>query len=186
LNTAGTLAGLSFSSVVSNWRKEKMKKPKDSRKRKKATFKPYKCAIYARSASEMQTASNSTADQIRMCTEYGEKQGWQIIKESAEADIAVSGASLVKRHALRSLMEAAEKRPRVFDRVLIADMSRLARNVEDFLQVMNHFHNNGVDVMTIREGSIWPNRAQFILRGLMDEQYLFELSRKARAGRAGR
>jgi DNA invertase Pin-like site-specific DNA recombinase len=156
-----------------------MKKPKDSRKRRKATFKPYRCAIYARSALEMQTASNSTADQIRHCTEHAKKHGWKIIKESVEADVAVSGASLAKRHALRSLMAAAEKKPRPFDRVLVADMSRLARNVEVLLQIVNHFYKNGVDVITIREGFVWPeHRTAFLLWGLMDEQYLLELSKK--------
>jgi DNA invertase Pin-like site-specific DNA recombinase len=86
----------------------------------------------------LRTASNSTADQIRHCTEHAKKHAWNIIKRSVEADVAVSGASLVKRHALRSLMEAAERRPRTFDRVLIADMSRLARNIDDFRQIMNH------------------------------------------------
>jgi DNA invertase Pin-like site-specific DNA recombinase len=143
-----------------------------------------RCAIYARSASEFQTASNSTADQIRKCTEYAEKQGWKVIKESVEADIAVSGASLVRRHALRSLMEAAERRPPSFDRVLIADMSRLARNLDDLLPLMNHFHRNGVDVMTIREGCVWPeHRTLFILHGLMGDQYLSELSNRIRAGK---
>jgi DNA invertase Pin-like site-specific DNA recombinase len=160
-----------------------MKKTRDSRKRKKATSKPYKCAIYARSASDLQTASNSTADQICKCTEYAEKKGWQIIKESVEADVAVSGASRVKRRALRNLMEAADGQPRPFDRVLIADMSRLARNVDDLLQIMNHFHKNGVDVMTISEGFVWPeHRTHLILLGLMDEQYLSELSKRIRAG----
>jgi hypothetical protein len=49
---------------------------------------------------------------------------------------------------------------------------------------MSHFHQNGADVMTIREGFVWPeHRHQFILLGLMDEQYLLELSEKARARR---
>ena len=64
-------------------------------------------------------------------------------------------------------MEVAEKRPRTFDRVLIADMSRLARNLDHFLQIMNHSQKNGVDVMTIREGFIWPeHRTHLILGGL--------------------
>ena len=81
-------------------------------------------------------------------------------------------------------MEAAEKRPRAFDRVLIADMARLARNIDDLLQIMNHFQKNGVDVMTIGEGFVWPeNRFNWILAGLMDEQYLLELSKRARVKR---
>ena len=95
-----------------------MKKPKDSRNRKTATSKPYRCAVYARCATDVSKSdSNSIAEQIRSCTEHAQKQGWKISKESVEADVAVSGASLVKRHALRSLMDAAAKRPRAFDRV---------------------------------------------------------------------
>jgi DNA invertase Pin-like site-specific DNA recombinase len=158
-----------------------MKKPNDSCKRKKATSKPYRCAVYARCATDVpKSDSNSIAKQIRTCTEYAEQRQWPILKEFVGTDVAVSGASLAGRDALKSLMEAGAKQPRAFDRVLIPDMSRLARNLDALLQIMNHFHKNGVDVMSIREGFVWPaHRTQFILW----ERYLLELSKTIRAGK---
>jgi site-specific DNA recombinase len=142
-----------------------------------------RCAIYARCASSDQGAT-STENQIRRCNEYADRAGWTVVQAFVRADVAVSGTSFARRDALRSLMEAAEKRPRAFDRVLIADVARLARNLNDLLQIMNHFQKNGVGVMTIREGFVWPeHRTNWILLGLMDEQYLLELSKKARAKR---
>jgi DNA invertase Pin-like site-specific DNA recombinase len=142
-----------------------MNKPKDSRKKRKANHKPNRCAIYARCATDPTSASNSIAKQIRFCIEYAEQKQWDVVKEFVRVDLAVSGGSLARRKELRSLMEAAEKRPRTFDRVLIADMSRLARNLDHFLQIMNHFKINGVDVTTIKEGFIWPEHRTHLILG---------------------
>ena len=86
-----------------------------------------------------------------MCTEHAGKQGWKIVKELVQADVAVSGASVVGRHALTSLMATANKRPRPFDHLLIADVARLTRNSGDYMRIMNYFGVKGVDVVMISE-----------------------------------
>src|SRR5260370_28090386 len=91
---------------------------------------PVRCAIYTRCASSEQSA-DAIENQIRRCTEYAKRAGWTVLQAFVRADVAVSGTSFAKSDALRSLMEAAEKRPRAFDRVLIADMARLARHLHD-------------------------------------------------------
>ena len=68
------------------------------------------------------------------------------------ADIAVSGASLERRHMLRSLIAAAEKRPRPFNRVLIADTARLTRNMEDCLYILKHFTDHDIRIVDISQG----------------------------------
>jgi DNA invertase Pin-like site-specific DNA recombinase len=160
-----------------------MKKPNDSCKRKKATSKPYRCAIYARCATDVpKSDSNSIAKQIRICTEYAEQRRWPILKEFVGTDVAVSGTSLAGRDALKSLMEAAEKQPQAFERVLIADRSRLARQIADDLLILKYFGKNGVEVVAISEGS---PLAEIETRGMpreqIDDQYLVGLREKFRS-----
>jgi DNA invertase Pin-like site-specific DNA recombinase len=164
-----------------------MQKPNASRRRKRATPK-LRYAIYARSASDVPTsASTSIAEQIRTCTEYAEKPGWKIIKESIETDVPASGVSLAGRHALRNLILATEKQPSRFDCVLSADTSRLSRNLSDCLYILKHFEKNGVEVVEISKGLVrTEHKTQLILLGLMDEQYLLDLSKRARARRTKR
>jgi site-specific DNA recombinase len=130
-----------------------MTKPDNSRQKTKATPKLNRCAIYARCATDLKrSAPSSIAEQVRVCTEHAGKEGWKIIK--VQADVAVSGASLAGRHALNSLLASANLRPRPFDRVLIADPARLARNSADYVRILEHFGVNGVDVVTISEGLV--------------------------------
>src|SRR6266403_1805719 len=104
-----------------------------------------RCAIYARCATSEQSGS-VIENQIRRCTEYAKRNGWTIVPEFVQADVAASGTSLEERKALVSLMTAAEQHPRPFIRVLIADASRLARNLPDVLRIAKHFERNKVQV----------------------------------------
>src|SRR5260370_33002267 len=113
---------------------------------------PVRCAIYTRCASSEQSGP-AIENQIRRCTEYAERNGWTIVQEFVQADVAASGTSLEGRNALVSLMIAAEQDPRPFSRVLIADASRLARNLTDVLRIAKHFERNNVRVVSISPGS---------------------------------
>ncbi len=94
----------------------------------------------------------SIENQVFECTAYAKKHLWEIAKEFVLADIAVSGASLERRHMLRSLIAAAEKRPRPFNRVLIADTARLTRNMEDCLYILKHFTDHDIRIVDISQG----------------------------------
>lgn len=48
-------------------------------------------------------------------------------------------------------MATAEQRPRPIDHVLMADISRLTRNLADYLRILKRFGNNDVDVVAINE-----------------------------------
>ncbi|MBV0893576.1 recombinase family protein, partial [Paracoccus sp. Z118] len=50
-------------------------------------------AIYARYSTDMQSAS-SIEDQIRLCRERADREGWQIV--GTYEDAATSGASLLR------------------------------------------------------------------------------------------
>jgi DNA invertase Pin-like site-specific DNA recombinase len=94
-----------------------------------------RCAIYARYSSDLQRES-SIEDQIRKCREFAERRGWPVSEEHVCSDSAVSGATLGPRPALNELLALVSRKPRPFDRILIDDTSRLARNVADALKMV--------------------------------------------------
>jgi len=107
-------------------------------------------AIYARCASS-EGSSESIENQVFECTEYAKKKLWRIAEEFILVDIAVSGSSLVGRRMLRRLMAAAERRPRPFNRLLIADTPRLTRNMEDYLYILKHFRDHDIRIVDISQ-----------------------------------
>jgi DNA invertase Pin-like site-specific DNA recombinase len=106
-------------------------------------------AIYARCASGRPEDSNA-AEQIRACTEYAQKQGWEVAGEFVQTDIGASGVSLTGCKSLMHLLEVAQRVRRPFDCVLVADISRLGRSLDRVTKLVNAFHGCGVFVQTVR------------------------------------
>jgi site-specific DNA recombinase len=147
-----------------------------------------RCAIYARYSSDLQRET-SIADQIRKCREYADCQGWSVLQEYVRFDEAVSGASISGRNALQTLIKEAKRRPLPFDRVLVDDTSRLARNIEDALRVTEILRFQGVYVTSVSQGidSQQKSARQLLtLHGMMDEQFLVGLADKVHRGQEGR
>jgi DNA invertase Pin-like site-specific DNA recombinase len=137
-----------------------------------------RCAIYARCAASEQSAT-AIENQIRGCTEWAQRNGWTIVQEFVQADVAASGTSLEGRSALVSLMKAAEQNPRPFGRVLIADASRLARSLTDLLRISKHFERNNVQVVSVSQGpDLSDIRAFSMPLTVEDEQFLARLREK--------
>jgi DNA invertase Pin-like site-specific DNA recombinase len=112
-----------------------------------------------------------------------------VIERFVVADEEITGASLHQRKALQELLEAAKQHPRPFDRVLIDDSSRLARNLEDALRTVAILQFHGVYVTFVSQGfdSQQKTARQLLtLHGMMDEQFLQGLADKVHRGQEGR
>ena len=146
------------------------------------------CAIYARYSSDLQRPT-SIEDQIRKCRQACVKnQGWTIVEEWVVADREVSGTSLNDRDALNALKEAATRRVRPFDVILIDDTSRFGRNLGDVLKLSDWFEHYGVSLQFVSPplDSRNPNfRHLLIFKGMMDEGYSRDLAEKVRRGHEG-
>lgn len=145
-------------------------------------------AIYARYSSDLQRES-SVEDQIRKCRECAARNRWTVVEEYVRCDQAITGAALARRQGLTSLIAAAQQRPRPFDRLLVDDTSRLARNLADALRMVEvlRFHEVGVTFVTQNIDSLDKSARQLVtLNGLMDEQYLVGLAEKVHRGAEGR
>jgi site-specific DNA recombinase len=147
-----------------------------------------RCAIYARYSSDLQRES-SAEDQIRKCQGFADSRGWTVLHEYIKRDEEITGATLAARPALRFLIADAKRRPRPFDRILIDDTSRLARNLADALNMVDTFRFHGVAVTFVSQGidTLDKSARQLVtFNGMMDEQFLVGLADKVHRGQEGR
>jgi DNA invertase Pin-like site-specific DNA recombinase len=150
---------------------------------------PKKCAIYARYSCDLSRPS-SIEDQTRKCRQECQRHnGWAIAEEWVVADREVSGRSLVGRDALASLKEAAKRKVRPFDCIIIDDTSRLGRNVPDVLKLAQVFEHYGVALQFVSPplNSCDPSfHILLTFKAMMDEQYSIGLADKVWRGLEGR
>lgn len=83
------------------------------------------------------------ADQVRVCAEYADRQGWQIVERFE--DQGISGAALGNRPGVLKLQQAVFA-GRV-DAVLVTDLSRLSRSQGDLSKMIDRFVAKGIRVI---------------------------------------
>src|SRR5580700_2968975 len=137
-----------------------------------------KGVVYARFSSDLQREA-SIEDQIRLCRERIEEQGWQYLQ--AYADRGVSGATTL-RPAYQRLLEDA--RAGQFDIVVAEALDRLSRDQEDVAGLLKRLRFAGVRLFTLAEGEI--NELHIGMRGTMNALFLQDLAKKVRRGLSGR
>ena len=136
-------------------------------------------AIYARYSSDHQRDA-SIEDQLRLCAERAEREGWTVAK--SYADHAVSGGSLLLRPGIQELLSDAQAGK--FDIVLAEALDRLSRDQEDIAGVYKRLGFAGVRIITLSEGEI--NELHVGLKGTMNALQLKDLADKTRRGLRGR
>jgi site-specific DNA recombinase len=148
---------------------------------------PIRCATYARYSTDRQSPL-SIEDQLRRCREHADRQGWTLLREHAYADEALSGSG-ADRPALNRLLEAAERKPRPFDAVLVDDTSRLSRNQGDIARIFERLNFLGVRIVAVSQGIDSQQEQADVLvtvHGLVDALYVKELAKKTHRGMEGR
>ncbi|MEO1222408.1 MAG: recombinase family protein, partial [Pseudomonadota bacterium] len=138
-----------------------------------------KAAIYARYSSDLQRDA-SIEDQIRLCTERAEREGWQIA--NCYTDHAISGASMIQRPGIQQLMQdAAAGR---FQVVISEGLDRLSRDQEDIAGIYKRLQFASVCIFTVAEGEI--SNLHIGLKGTMNAIFLKDLALKIRRGLRGK
>ena len=135
-------------------------------------------ALYARYSSELQRDA-SIEDQLRLCRERAEREGWRIA--DSYSDRAISGASLI-RPGVQALMEDAQRGR--FNIVLAEALDRISRDQEEIAGVYKRLTFAGVRMVTLSEGDI--TELHIGLKGTMGALYIKDLADKTRRGLRGR
>ena len=137
-----------------------------------------RAVVYARYSSDSQRDA-SIEDQIRLCLERIEREGWHYLH--AYADRAASGASLL-RAGYQELIEGARRGE--FDVVVAEALDRLSRDQEDVAALYKRLRFAGVKLVTLAEGEI--SELHVGLKGTMNALFLKDLAEKTRRGLRGR
>ena len=137
-----------------------------------------KVAIYARFSSLMQSEA-SIEDQLRICRERAEREGW--IVTEVFSDMAISGASM-QRPGIQRLMDEASRGH--FDIIIAEALDRLSRDQADVATLFKRLSFHGVRIVTLSEGEI--SELHVGLKGTMNQLFLKDLAAKTRRGLRGR
>ena len=143
-----------------------------------------KAAIYCRYSTDKQDAG-SIADQIRVCAERAEREGWKV--GIPYVDEAISGAAIGNRPAFQTLMRDAEARR--FDVLLVMDLSRLSRSAADLNKAIDRLTFRGIRVVSTSNGYDSGRKGHKIqagFEGIMGEAFREMVRDKTYAALKGR
>jgi site-specific DNA recombinase len=118
-------------------------------------------ALYSRFSTDRQNES-SIADQVRVCTEYVERQGWKVVERFE--DQGISGAALGNRPGVLMLQEGALAGR--FDAVVVMDLSRLSRSQGDLSKMIDRLTAKGVRIIGVQDGYDSARRGHKLQAGL--------------------
>ena len=136
-----------------------------------------RAAIYARFSTDLQNA-RSAEDQLRVCRDYAERQGWQVVE--VYSDLAISGTTN-NRPGLNALLAAADARS--FDVVLAEALDRVSRNQADTAHIFQRLQFADVRLCTISESEVTELHVGML--GTMNALFVKELASKIRRGQRG-
>jgi DNA invertase Pin-like site-specific DNA recombinase len=138
-----------------------------------------KVALYARYSTDNQSVV-SIEDQFRICREHAGRERWQVI--DTYHDAAISGASVILRPGVQSLLQDAQRGK--FDIVLAEALDRVSRDQADVATLFKHLRFAGVQIVTLAEGEI--SELHVGLKGTMNALFLKDLAAKTHRGLRGR
>lgn len=142
---------------------------------------PMKTLIYARFSSLLQN-SRSIEDQITICRERCERDGWEIVE--VFTDYAISGAAGIsesQRPGLAAMLARIETGG--MDQVLAESTDRIARHEGDSFAIRERLAFAGVRLFTLTDGEI--THLTGTIKGLMDANFRKELGAKIKRGQRG-
>jgi site-specific DNA recombinase len=92
----------------------------------------------------------SIEDQLRICREQAKREKRRIV--ATYKDAAISGASMILRPGIQTLLRDAQARQ--FDVVLADALDRISRDQADTATLFKHLKFAGVPIGTLAEGEI--------------------------------
>jgi len=107
-------------------------------------------ALYVRVSTEKQAEEGYSLDaQQERLMAYCQAQGWTVAPAHVYVDAGISGKSIADRTAFQAMMSAAQRGE--INRVVAMKLDRLARNVKDFLGIVDTLKAADCDLVLIKE-----------------------------------
>lgn len=140
-----------------------------------------KIAAYCRVSTEKEAQIDSLEKQIEFFNEFTKKNGYELYK--LYADEGISGKQIKHRKQFQQMMEDAKHKK--FEKVVVKDVSRFARNTVDLLQSVRELKSYGVQVDFLNNGKVMEGGSEFILTilGAMAQQESANMSKRVKFGK---
>lgn len=140
-----------------------------------------KIAAYCRVSTEKEAQIDSLEKQIEFFNEFTKKNGYELYK--LYADEGISGKQIKHRKQFQQMMQDAKAKK--FERVVVKDVSRFARNTVDLLQSIRELKSYGVQVDFLNNGEVMEGGSEFILTilGAMAQQESANMSKRVKFGK---
>ena len=140
-----------------------------------------KIAAYARVSTEKEAQIDSLEKQIEFFNEFTKKNGYELYK--LYTDEGISGKQIKHRKQFQQMMQDAKAKK--FDKVVVKDVSRFARNTVDLLQSVRELKSYGVQVDFLNNGEVMEGGSEFILTilGAMAQQESANMSKRVKFGK---
>lgn len=140
-----------------------------------------KIAAYARVSTEKESQVESFEKQIEFFNEFTKKNDYELYK--LYADEGISGKQIKHRKQFQQMMQDAKAKK--FDKVVVKDVSRFARNTVDLLQSIRELKSYGIEVDFLNNGEIMEGGSEFILTilGAMAQQESANMSKRVKFGK---
>lgn len=140
-----------------------------------------KIAAYCRVSTEKEAQIDSLEKQIEFFNEFTKKNGYELYK--LYADEGISGKQIKHRKQFQQMMIDAKAEK--FDKVVVKDVSRFARNTVDLLQSVRELKSYGVQVDFLNNGEVMEGGSEFILTilGAMAQQESANMSKRVKFGK---
>lgn len=140
-----------------------------------------KIAAYARVSTEKESQVESFEKQIEFFNEFTKENGYELYK--LYADEGISGKQIKHRKQFQQMMIDAKAKK--FDKVVVKDVSRFARNTVDLLQSVRELKSYGVQVDFLNNGEVMEGGSEFILTilGAMAQQESANMSKRVKFGK---
>ncbi|OEH85544.1 serine recombinase [Desulfuribacillus stibiiarsenatis] len=107
-------------------------------------------AVYARVSTDKEEQISSVGNQIDICRNWLERNGFQWNDDSVYKDEGISGTLLLDRPAMQNIIEKAKLKE--IDMIIFKSLSRLTRDLKDSLELREIFQQYKVRVVSVEEG----------------------------------
>lgn len=154
---------------------------KTTKQKNKESSDVMKIAAYCRVSTEKEAQIDSLEKQIEFFNEFTKKNGYELYK--LYADEGISGKQIKHRKQFQQMMIDAKAKK--FDKVVVKDVSRFARNTVDLLQSVRELKSYGVQVDFLNNGEVMEGGSEFILTilGAMAQQESANMSKRVKFGK---
>lgn len=135
-------------------------------------------AVYVRVSTDKDEQISSVENQIDICRNWLERNGYEWDENRVFKDQGISGTVFLDRPAIQVILEKAKRKE--IDMVIFKSISRLARDLKDSLEIREVFIAHHVRIISIEEGydshKAGKNDMAFELWSLFSAQYSRTLS----------